>query len=89
MTAPLNAAIAPQVATTQRATFLSLLSFTGRISFFGLLIVLSVSIDQLGLEKFSALSGALFLSAVIGAVGFTALAATSRTIQHVDPFKDD
>jgi len=46
MTAPLNAAVAPRVPTTHRATYLSIQSLAGRLGFAGLLLGLSTVVGE-------------------------------------------
>jgi MFS family permease len=76
MTAPLNAAIAPQVPQAQRATYLSIQSLVGRLSFSGVLLLLSVSAGSDTPTDWPSVSWMLCLSGGIGVVGLLVLAAT-------------
>lgn len=72
MTAPLNVAIAPNVPQTQRATYLSIQSLFGRLSFSGLLLVLS-QLYQFDNSSFETLSSMLNICLWIGTIGLALL----------------
>lgn len=74
MAAPMNAAIAPRVQQTQRATYLSIQSLAGRLAFSAWLLILAVvPIGQAGEGSWGALSNRLLLSAAIGLIALTCL----------------
>ena len=80
MEPPLRAAITPRLPQSLRATYLSIQSLAGRLSFSGVLVGLSflaapTAEPQLKWPEISQMSLA---AAVLGAVGFFALAATAR-----------
>jgi predicted MFS family arabinose efflux permease len=73
MTAPMNAAIAPLVGSSQRATFLSIQSLAGRLAFSGFLAGLSLVASESGQAQWSPLSTQLLISAGFGITGLFAL----------------
>ena len=77
MTAPLNAAVAPQVPQAQRATYLSLQSLAGRLSFAGVLFMLSLVAGSDKPTDWPSLSLILRLCSGISLVGLLALAVTA------------
>ena len=79
MTAPLNAAVIPEISQAHRATYLSIQSLAGRLSFSGVLFLLSwVPVPGAPVEWVS-LSLMLRLCGAFGLAGFIALAATVNT----------
>ena len=72
MTAPLNVAIAPNVPQAQRATYLSIQSLFGRLSFSGLLLMLS-QLYQLESSSWQTLSSMLSICLWIGTIGLALL----------------
>jgi predicted MFS family arabinose efflux permease len=81
MTAPLNAAIAPQIPQAQRATYLSLQSLAGRLSFSGVLFVLSLftgGAAVAGAAQLRLFLGTCTLSGIVGLV-LLALSASALT----------
>jgi len=77
MIAPLNAAVAPQVPQAQRATYLSLQSLAGRLSFAGVLFMLSLVAGSDNPTDWPSLSLILRLCSGISLVGLLALAVTA------------
>lgn len=81
MSAPLNAAITPQLPETLRATYLSLQSLVGRLGFSVLLAVLpfiaasGVQDSAVGLD-WQTISAMLHVCALLGSVGFLVLLAS-------------
>lgn len=78
MRAPMNAAIAPQVAQRQRATYLSIQSLAGRLAFSLTLFLLSLIAGDAVDATWPALATMLRVAAVIGLFGFVALFLTRR-----------
>jgi MFS family permease len=76
MAAPLNAAIAPRVPQQQRATYLSIQSLVGRLSFSGTLVLLSLASSDV--DDWQSISRMLMVSAVGGSLVFLVLLATVR-----------
>jgi len=83
MTAPLNAAVAPQVPQAQRATYLSMQSLAGRLSFSGVLLVLSLATG--GATEADAERLRLFLGscALVGIIGMVLLGMSARALRNV------
>lgn len=88
MTAPLNAAIAPRVPRELRATFFSLQSFLGRLSFSALLLLLAALVGEHENGP-SAISESLRLCAGIGLTGLVVLAVSSRTVNKGSSASDE
>ena len=82
MTAPLNAAIAPQVPQRQRATFFSLQSLAGRLSFSGLLVLLSFVVGSNDRIESRAIFQSLQISAAIGIGGLLLLGVTASVLRR-------
>jgi len=78
MTAPMNAAIAPLVGSSQRAIFLSIQSFAGRLAFAGFLAGLSLVASESGQTFWSPLSTQLLISAGFGFTGLFALSLLGK-----------
>ena len=78
MTAPMNAAIAPLVPATHRATFLSMQSLAGRLAFSGVLFGLSLMGTTTETHGWTSLSIRLMTAAGIGITGLLILAGWSR-----------
>ena len=79
MTAPLNGAITPLLPQAQRATYLSIQSLVGRLSFAGLLATLPLMTDGAG-SDWLALSQMLQICTVLGIVGIVMLVIMVRKI---------
>lgn len=77
---PMLGAIAPHVPSAQRATFLSILSLSGRAAFSLVLAMLSVLVVGKEALNWPALSQVLGSSAVIGSLALLLLAVWSRRI---------
>jgi hypothetical protein len=82
MTAPLNAAITPQIPQSLRATYLSIQSLVGRLSFAGLLALLALTQDQQGGSQalgidWQAMASMLRLCAWLGLLGVLLLIVTA------------
>jgi hypothetical protein len=73
MPAPMNAAVAPLMGSSQRATFLSIQSLAGRLAFAGFLAGLSLVASESGQTFWSPLSTQLLISAGFGFTGQIAL----------------
>ena len=80
MTAPLNAAIAPRVGREQRATYLSLQSLVGRLSFSAALVGLSTMAGAQAEMQWPPISRMLITSAAAGTTVLIILAATVRAL---------
>lgn len=80
MTAPLNAAVTPQIDSAHRATYLSGQSLAGRLAFSGVLFQLSFLVGPTGATDWTSLSSMLQLTFIIGIVGLTLLALSSRML---------
>lgn len=80
ITAPLNATLAPQIPQGQRATFFSLQSLAGRLSFSGLLVLLSLSMVSEDELQYESLSQFLLICAMIGFLGFILFGITSGVL---------
>jgi hypothetical protein len=78
MTAPMNAAVAPLVGSSQRAIFLSIQSFAGRLAFAGFLAGLSLVASESGQTFWSPLSTQLLISAGFGFTGLFALSLLGK-----------
>ena len=79
MAAPLNAAITPQVPQAQRATYLSIQSLAGRLSFSVLLVALSYVAGSDAAADWPVISLMLRCSAGLAVVGLIWLAITVRS----------
>ena len=79
MTAPLNAAIAPRVEASRRATYFSLQSLVGRLAFSGFLLGMSTLTGNDGLLDWPSISRMSWLGAALGGVGLLLLAGTMRS----------
>ena len=79
---PMLGAIAPHVASAQRATFLSMLSLAGRAGFSLVLALLSVLVIGGEALNWTALSQVLAMSAIVGMATLTLLYLWSRRIQQ-------
>ncbi len=75
MAAPLNAAVTPKIGQSHRATYLSIQSLAGRLSFSGVLFLLSRVPVSNAPAEWTSLSLMLRLCAAFGLAGFIALAA--------------
>lgn len=80
MRAPMNAAIAPQVAQRQRATYLSMQSLAGRLAFSVTLAGLSLMAGDVAGATWPALATMLRAAAVIGIVGLLGLYMTRDAV---------
>ncbi|MGI9303671.1 MAG: hypothetical protein ACR2RB_13370, partial [Gammaproteobacteria bacterium] len=78
--APVNAAIVPRVATTQRATYLSIQSLASRLAFAALLASLSFSVDKAAMD-WQSLSFILLLCAGLGLVSLLLLLVTVKSLR--------
>ena len=78
MAAPMNAAVAPRVHEAHRATYLSIQSLVGRLSFAGFLALLSLAAGAPDDPDWPALSRLLLISAGVGAAALLALGAMAR-----------
>ncbi|MCH7944561.1 MAG: hypothetical protein IIC73_00890 [Armatimonadetes bacterium] len=78
MSAPLNAAIAPQIPQAQRATYLSMQSLAGRLSFSVVLVALSYVAGPGAAADWPVISLMLRFSAALAVVGLLWLALTMR-----------
>jgi len=77
-TAPLNAAVTPRIARSQRATYLSIQSLAGRLAFSVTLIALSWIAGSGAATDWPALARMLWASAVVGVVGLGVLGVAAR-----------
>jgi hypothetical protein len=84
MQAPLRAAIVPQLERNLRATYLSLQSLAGRLSFAGVLWLLSLAVPGEAAD-WAAISRMSLLCAGGGAVAFVVLALLARPCLRRDP----
>jgi len=78
MTAPLNAAVAPNVPTSMRATFLSLQSLFGRLGFASTLAFFAYAV---GGEEWASITNMLQWGMWMGIVGLAALIMTSPVVR--------
>lgn len=78
--APFAAAVTPRIGGPQRATYLSLHSFAGRLAFGALLYWLSKGVDSAALVDWSNLASMLRQCTVIGATGVILLALLSKPV---------
>ena len=76
MTAPLNAAVIPEISQAHRATYLSIQSLAGRLSFSGVVFLLNKDPVSAAPAEWTSLSLMLQLCGAFGLAGFIALAAT-------------
>lgn len=83
MTAPLNAAIAPQVSQRQRATFFSLQSLAGRLSFSGLLVLFSFVVGSNHETYSNGIFQSLHISSAIGVGGLLILVVTAGALRKI------
>lgn len=81
MTAPINAAVAPQIPSALRATFFSLQSFAGRLSFSGLLLLLSLVVGEGDDARSEGVFVSLRIAAAVGIGGVLLLGLTARALQ--------
>ena len=81
MAAPLNAAIAPKVHRRHRATYLSLQSLAGRLSFSGVLVLLSMLAGDGSIDRWLPISRMLTWTAILGCASFAVLAITLGAIR--------
>lgn len=82
MKPPLHAAITPQLPQSLRATYLSMQSLAGRLSFSGVLAALSLVVEPESHADWPALSLMSLACAGLGALGFIILVATARQCLH-------
>lgn len=82
MTAPLNAAIAPRVERAHRATYFSLQSLAGRLSFSATLALLSLAVHPGAAPAWPAVSAMLRTMAVVALLALAGLAATAPRISR-------
>lgn len=80
MRAPMNAAIAPQIAQRQRATYLSMQSLAGRLAFSATLFLLSLIAGDAAGATWPALATMLRTAALIGLVGLVLLFFTRHAV---------
>lgn len=78
--APLNAAVTPKIPRQERATYLSIQSLAGRLSFSALLLGLSGLAGEAEIGGWSAISALLLASAAVGVAGWSLLLATRRGV---------
>ncbi len=78
MTAPLNAAITPCVPQAQRATYLSIQSLVGRLSFSAVLLGLSALAEGDAVTNWPSLKRMLFACSLFAVVGLFLLLITQR-----------
>ena len=78
MTAPLNAAVAPNVPTSMRATFLSLQSLFGRLGFASTLAFFAYAV---GGDEWASITNMLQWGMWMGIVGLAALIMTSPVVR--------
>lgn len=76
---PLRAAVVPQVPRSLRATYFSLQSLAGRLSFAGVLALLSLAMEAGTAPHWSAISFISLACAGLGAAAFLILAVTVRS----------
>ena len=74
--APLNAAVTPRIPQKERATYLSIQSLVGRLSFAALLAGLSVVAGNSEIDNWPVLSEILIVCVTAGAVGWLVLAVS-------------
>lgn len=79
--APMNAAIAPRVATQERATYLSLQGLSGRLAFAGLLFVLSSQTSPDQAVDWPTLQSLLTQSLVVGGISMLVLWLLSKPLR--------
>lgn len=82
-TAPINAAIAPLVKKTHRATYLSLQSLIGRLAYGMFLYFVSLTQPIGTAADWNALSEVLFIGAVIGGIGLICLVLGRKWVGKV------
>ena len=78
MKPPLHAAITPQVPQSLRATYLSMQSLAGRLSFAGVLAALSLAAEPGGDTDWEAIRFMSLICAGLGTIGFILLLTTAR-----------
>jgi len=78
MRAPMNAAIAPAVPSSRRATYFSIQSFAGRLAFSGFLVVLSLAAGGGESTTWPVLSRLSWIGALAALAGGILLALTMR-----------
>ncbi len=79
--APLNAAVTPRIAQSERATYLSIQSLAGRLGFSGLLAGLSLVAGGSQIDHWPVLSELLVICAAIGALGLLVLAVSLGRVE--------
>jgi len=84
MTAPLNAAIAPRVTRKTRATYLSMQSLAGRLSFSAMLFGLSLVAGHDAAIRWEELSEVMRVSTAIAVAGLVALAVTVGAVVRAE-----
>ena len=89
MAAPLNAAIAPLLAQQHRATYLSLQSLVGRLSFSGVLLMLAGIAGEGSSVLWERISLMLKASAILGIVGFVILVVKLSAIKGQNKKSDE
>jgi len=82
MTPPLNAAVTGAVPTTIRATYLSLQSLAGRLSFSGVLVLLTLAVPMTARAEWSAIHVQIGMAA-IGAIACVVLVAVVWVVRSV------
>lgn len=82
-TAPMNAAIAPEVPQAQRATYFSMQSLAGRLAFSLTLLLLSRAAAGGSVEEWSTLGWMLRACAVLGVVGWIGLWVSRKKLGKV------
>ena len=82
VTAPINSTIAPLIRDSHRATFLSLRSLAGRLSFAGMLTGFTLLIPHGSAIEWEALSQVLRVALVTGVVGLAALWLVTRRVSY-------
>ena len=79
--APMNAAIAPRIATQERATYLSLQGLSGRLAFAGLLFILSSQTSPDQAVDWPTLQSLLTQALVVGGIGMLVLWLLSKPVR--------
>ena len=83
--APVNAEIAPRVETQHRATFLSIQSLAQRLVMSGLLVLLSLGVDQSQALTWPVLKDILWKALIFGALGLILASAFKRVFKDSEP----